>query len=146
MTPDEIAKASAQAMWANDRTAHGLGMELLEIGPGKATMSMVVREDMMNGHDLAHGGLIFTLADTAFAYACNSFGPSTVAGQCQITYLRPGKLGDRLMATARVINQAGRTGLTDVTVTAGDGVVAEFRGYSRTIGGSLIDLPGRNNG
>lgn len=142
MTPEDTARLAARTMWASDKAGHALGIEIIETGPGHATLAMVVRDDMINGHDLAHGGFIFTLADTAFAYACNSAGNSTVAAQCQITYLAPGRLGDRLVARARNIAGGGRSGLTDVTVTAGETVIAEFRGYSRTIGGSFLPAQG----
>ncbi len=142
MSPDDIARLAAKTMWAADKAGHALGIEIVEVGPGHSTLAMVVRDDMLNGHDMAHGGFIFTLADTAFAYACNSGGNSTVAAQCQVTYLAPGKLGDRLVARAKVIAGGGRSGLTDVTVTAGDMVIAEFRGYSRTIGGSFLPANG----
>lgn len=145
MTPEELANACAEAMWVKDYNAHTLGIELVEVGPGTATMALVVRETMLNGHNMTHGGIIFTLADTAFAYACNSFGDSAVAGQCQITYLRPGKLGDRMVARARIVSRAGRTGLTDVTVYIGDDAIAEFRGYSRTIGKLSIESTRRKH-
>lgn len=140
MSPEDTAHLAAKTMWASDKAARSLGMEIVETGPGRATLAMIVREDMLNGHDMAHGGFIFTLADTAFAYACNSGGISTVAAQCQVTYLAPGKLGDRLVARARTVASGGRSGLTDVTVSVGDTAIAEFRGYSRTIGGSFLPV------
>jgi len=115
-----------------------LGMELLEVGPGFAVMSMMVTETMTNGHGTAHGGFVFALADSAFAFACNSHDQAAVAAQCSITYLRPSKPRERLIATAREVAVSGRTGVYDVRVSCGDKVVAEFRGHSRVIGGSLI--------
>lgn len=138
MTPQEIAQRSADVMWSGDRASQGLGMEILSVGPGTSQLAMTVREDMVNGHDIAHGGFIFALADSAFAFACNAYGDVTVAAQCAITYIRPAKLGDRLIATAREISRTGRSGIYDISVASGDKVVAEFRGHSRTIGGSFI--------
>lgn len=138
MTPDEKAQASARTMWPDDRASHGLEIALEEVGPGRARVSMIVTERMTNGHGIAHGGFIFLLADTAFAYACNSHGERAVAAQCSIAFLKPGRLGDRLVATAREIATAGRSGICDVSVTAGGAVIAEFRGHSRRIGGSLL--------
>jgi acyl-CoA thioesterase len=114
-------------------------MTIDEVGPGRAVLSMTVTETMVNGHGIAHGGYVFTLADSAFAFACNSHGPHAVAAQCQISYLRPVRLGDRLVATAREIVQAGRTGLCDVRVTRDGEVVAEFRGHSRQLPGSWVE-------
>lgn len=138
MTPQEIARRAADVMWSGDRASQALGMEILAVGPGTAQLSMVVREDMVNGHDIAHGGFIFSLADSAFAFACNAYGDVTVAAQCAITYVRPARLGDRLIATAREISRTGRSGIYDIAVSANDKTIAEFRGHSRTIGGSFI--------
>lgn len=118
------------AMMAADRASAALGIEVVASGPGWARARMVVRPDMVNGHDLAHGGLIFTLADTAFACACNSWGPVTVAAGAEIAFLAPARLGDVLEATATARTRRGRTGIYDVTVRHGDDVVAEFRGRS----------------
>ncbi|XWN34351.1 MAG: hydroxyphenylacetyl-CoA thioesterase PaaI [Devosia sp.] len=127
-------------MWADDNASRALGMALEEVAPGRARLSMTVREDMTNGHGIAHGGFIFTLADSAFAFACNSSGQRIVAGQCQISYLRPVTKGDVLTAEAVERFREGRSGITDVTVRNQDGeVVAEFRGHSRTIKGSLFE-------
>ena len=125
--------AAAAALWEGDRASQGLGIEIIEVGTGSATLTMSVRADMVNGHALAHGGFIFTLADSAFAFACNSHGPAAVAAQCAITYLRPARLGDKLTATAREISRTGRSGITDVSVKAGEITIAEFRGHSRVI-------------
>lgn len=136
--PDEIARASAEAMWAGDKASAGLGMQLVDIGPGYATMAMTITEAMTNGHGMAHGGFIFLLADSAFAFACNSRGDRTVAQQCQVSFLKPGRLGDRLVATAHEVFHEGRSGIYDINVSAGDETVAEFRGHSRTIGGRWV--------
>src|SRR4051794_28244764 len=125
-------------MMAADRASAALGIEVTESGPGWARARMTVRPDMVNGHDLAHGGLIFMVADTAFACACNSWGPVTVAAGADITFLRPVRAGDVLTAAAYERSKHGRTGLYDVTVEAKGVVIAEFRGRSRTVG----TLPG----
>jgi acyl-CoA thioesterase len=129
---------ASRAMWAADAASAMLGMELLELGHGHARVSMVVRPDMVNGHDLCHGGLIASLADSAFALACNSHGPVTVAAGFTIDLLVPGRLGQTLYAEAREVSRRGRSGLYDVTVRADDPgtgeVVAEFRGRSRSLG------------
>jgi len=138
---EAVAKAAAETMWRDDGASRALGMEILEVGPGQAKLAMTIRPDMTNGHGTAHGGFIFTLADSAFAFACNSSGDRTVAAHCSITFLRPGALGDRLVATAREVSRSGRSGLYDVSVAVGETVIAEFRGHSRTVGGSFIDRP-----
>jgi acyl-CoA thioesterase len=140
LSPDDLARACADAMWKEDDASKGLGMEIVEIGPGQATLTMTVRPEMVNGQRIAHGGFIFTLADSAFAFACNSHNDRAVAGQGNITFLRPGKLGDKLVATAREISRSGRSGIYDVRVTAGETVIAEFRGHSRTIGGTWLPV------
>jgi acyl-CoA thioesterase len=117
-------------MMAADRASEALGIELVEYGEGWARARMTVRADMVNGHDLAHGGLVFALADTAFACACNSWGPVTVAAGAEISFLAPARLGDHLEALAEVRTRRGRTGIYDVTVLRGAEVVAEFRGRS----------------
>ena len=138
LSPDEIARACADAMWKEDEASQGLGMEIVDIRAGQATLAMTVQPHMVNGHKLAHGGFIFTLADSAFAFACNSHNERTVAAQGAITFIRPGKLGDRLVAVAREVSRSGRSGIYDVRVTAADVVIAEFRGHSRSIGGTLV--------
>jgi acyl-CoA thioesterase len=135
---DDLARACAEAMWKQDDASKGLGMEIVEIKPGRAVLAMTVKPDMVNGHRIAHGGFIFTLADSAFAFACNTHNELTVAAQGNITFLKPGRLGDRLLATAREISRSGRSGIYDVRVTVNDVVIAEFRGHSRTIGGSWL--------
>ena len=123
----------ARAMWAADAASAALGMRLVELGPGRARVSMVVRPDMVNGHDLCHGGLIASLADSAFALACNSRGQVTVAAGFEVDFLEPARLGQVLDADAREVALRGRSGLYDVTVRVGDTVVAEFRGRSRSL-------------
>ena len=138
LSPDDLARACAEAMWKEDDASKGLGMEIVEIRSGRATLSMTVQPHMVNGQRIAHGGFIFTLADSAFAFACNTHNERVVAAQGNITFIRPGKLGDRLIATAREISRSGRSGIYDVRVTAGDVVIAEFRGHSRAIGGTWL--------
>ncbi len=138
MTPDELARASADAMWSADTASRGLGMELVAVSPGRATVAMTLSDAMLNGHDIAHGGFIFTLADSAFAFACNSYGERTVAVHCSISFIKPAARGDRLIATAREVSRVGRSGIYDVSVTANGTVIAEFRGHSRTIGGAIV--------
>ena len=138
MDTQETARRSAEAMWAGDRASQALGMEILEVGPGRATLRMTVREDMVNGHAIGHGGFTFTLADSAFAFACNSYNRSTVAAGAEIRFRRPTSLGDRLVATATEREREGRDGVYDVLVTVGDEVVAVFTGRSKEIGGSLF--------
>ncbi len=127
--------ATSRDMWASDAASRTLGMELLDLGPGTAEVAMTVRDDMVNGHAIAHGGLVATLADSAFALACNSRGRVTVAAGFDVTFLEAGRLGDRLVARARETALRGRSGLYDVSVSrAADGVViAELRGRSRTL-------------
>ena len=140
MTREDLARACAEAMWKEDDASKGLGMELVEIKPGLAVMAMTVQPHMVNGQRICHGGYIFTLADSAFAFACNSHNERVVAAQGNITFIRPGKLGDRLVATAREITRSGRSGIYDVRVTAGDTVIAEFRGHSRVIPGTWLPV------
>lgn len=130
-------------MWAADRASQALGMTLDTIGPGTAALSMSVRADMVNGHGLCHGGYIFTLADSAFAFACNTYNARTVAQQNQITFVSPGKADEVLTASAAEVSRQGRSGTYDVTVTGGDGrTVALMRGLSRTIQGTHFDEEG----
>ena len=138
MSPDDLARACADAMWKDDDASRGLGMEILKVKAGEATLSMTVKPHMVNGQRIAHGGFIFLLADSAFAFACNSRNEKTVAAQCDIAFVRPGKLGDRLVATAREISRSGRSGIYDVRVTSDDVAIAEFRGHCRTIGGVWV--------
>ena len=137
MTPQERARRSAEAMWADDRASQAMGMALTAVGPGTATATMTVRDDMANGHGIAHGGYIFALADTAFAFACNSYNTLVVAQSNAITYLTPGHVGERLTASCTEAHRAGRSGVYDVTVTGEDGrEVALFRGHSRQVSGA----------
>jgi acyl-CoA thioesterase len=140
LSPDQLARACAEAMWAEDDASKGLGMEIVDVGPGRATLAMTVKPHMVNGQRIAHGGFIFLLADSTFAFACNSRNERAVAAQCDITFIRPGKLGDRLVATAREISRSGRSGIYDIRVTADDVVIAEFRGHSRTIAGTWLPV------
>jgi len=133
MNAQETAERSAADMWADDRASRALGMEIVEVGPGRATLRMFVREDMVNGHGIGHGGLTFTLADSAFAFACNSYGRTTVAAAAEIRFRRPTRLGDELVADAVERSRDGRDGVYDVTVRAGDQTVATFVGRSREI-------------
>jgi acyl-CoA thioesterase len=140
LDPQPLAEASAAAMWARDRASQGLGMSIERVGPGEAVVTMTVRDDMVNGHDICHGGLIFTLADSAFAFACNAYNETTVAASCDISFLKAARLGDRLTARAREVYREGRNGIYDVVVTDQDGAtVVHFRGRSRAIGGPVIE-------
>ena len=138
LSPDDLARACAAAMWKDDDASSTLGMEILDVKAGQATLAMTIQPHMVNGQRIAHGGFIFTLADSAFAFACNTHNGRAVAAHCQITFIRPGKLGDRLVAAAREVSRHGRSGIYDVRVTAGDQVIAEFRGHSRTIAGTWL--------
>lgn len=146
MNPQALAQATADAMVARDRASQGLGMKLLEVAPGFAKMAMTVRQDMLNGHGTCHGGFIFTLADSAFAFACNSRNLNTVASGCAIDYLAPGVEGDVLVAEAIEQALSGRTGVYDVTVTNQDGKrIALFRGKSHQIKGEVIPAPAQDS-
>ncbi|MBD8868714.1 hydroxyphenylacetyl-CoA thioesterase PaaI [Nocardioides donggukensis] len=136
-TAQEIAQASAAAMWAGDQASQALGMSIDDVGPGTATLRMTVREDMANGHDIGHGGLTFTLADSAFAFACNSYNRVTVAAGAEVRFLAPTRVGDVLVATATERSREGRDGLYEVVVRCGEVVVAEFTGRSKELRGSL---------
>jgi acyl-CoA thioesterase len=138
LSSEDVARACAEAMWKEDEASQSLGMEILEIGPGQATLAMTIRPEMVNGQRIAHGGFIFTLADSAFAFACNTHNERVVAAQGSITFIRPGRLGDRLVAIAREISRSGRSGIYDVRVTVGEAVIAEFRGHSRTVAGKWL--------
>jgi len=145
MTPQARAKKAAKAMFAADKASSSLGMEIIAIAPGAATLTMRVRDGMLNGHRICHGGYIFTLADSAFAFACNSYNKLTLAQQNQITYIAPGKAGELLTATASETALSGRSGVYDVMVTGEDGrIVATMRGLSRTIKGHLFPEDGED--
>jgi acyl-CoA thioesterase len=138
--PLVLAQACADAMWLDDPATKALGMEILEIGPGFARMAMDIAPHMVNGHGTCHGGYIFTLADSAFAFACNTHNERTVAAHCAISFLRPVAAGTRLVATATERSRAGRSGIYDVTVCAEDGtILAEFRGNSRSLGQKFFE-------
>jgi acyl-CoA thioesterase len=128
-----VAQTAAHLMFERDHASRGLGIELLHADEGQATVRMTVTGAMVNGHGTVHGGYVFLLADTAFACACNSHGPVTVAAGADISFLRPARLGETLEAVATERATAGRSGIYDVTVRRGDEVVAEFRGRSRVI-------------
>jgi acyl-CoA thioesterase len=141
--PVEVARRCAEAMWAEDNASQALGMRIVAVGPGAATLEMPVGKDMVNGHGIGHGGLTFTLADSAFAFACNSYNRRTVAAACEIRYLAPTRLGDVLTAEAVERSREGRDGTYDVTVRSSDGVVAEFVGHSKEIRGTFFDEESR---
>jgi len=137
--PQELAEQVTAAMWSRDHTTQGLGMKVHGVRPGYAMISMEVRQEMLNGHDYCHGGYIFTLADSAFAYSCNSYNKNTVASACHIDFLAPAKQGDILEAEAVERSLAGRTGVYDVTIRVRGGkTVALFRGKSYRINGEVI--------
>lgn len=134
-----LAERVRDAMWVNDHAVRGLGMQVVAVGPGTATVTMTVRQDMVNGHDLCHGGLIATLADSAFAYACNAYNEVTVASGFAIDLLAPAKLGDVLTARCYELSKSGRTGVYDVEVSNQHGKrVAVFRGRSHTFKGQPV--------
>ena len=137
--PDTLAQACADAMWAEDNASRGLGLVLNRVTAGRATLSLTVRPEMVNGHGICHGGFIFMLADSAFAFACNSYGERAVAHHNEITFVRPGRPGETLTAAAVERLRSGRSGIYDIRVTGEDGtVVAEMRGHSRTTGGRFF--------
>ena len=142
INPQQLAEATHEAMWQRDRASQALGMQVLAVGPGTARLTMQVREDMLNGLDSCHGGLVATLADSAFAFACNSYNEQTVASGFDISLLAAARAGDLLTAEAVEVHKAGRTGLYDVTVRNQHGVVvAVFRGRSYTLKGKPL-VPG----
>jgi len=134
-----LATATAEAMYARDRAAQALGLKIVRVQPGASLLTMQVRGDMVNGHHICHGGMIFSLADTAFAYACNSYNKNTVASACHIDFLAPAKEGETLEAEAVEQSASGRTGVYDITVrTTGGKTIALFRGKSYRINGEVI--------
>ncbi len=144
--PAEIAIACARRMWEEDKASQALGMSLIEITPGSALMSMTVRSDMANGHGMCHGGFMFLLADSAFAFACNSHNQRAVAAGAEIHFVSPAKIGDVLTAQASEQHRAGRSGFYDVRVTDQNGeLIALFRGRSATIKGHLVEVSERNS-
>ncbi|MBL8288144.1 MAG: hydroxyphenylacetyl-CoA thioesterase PaaI [Rubrivivax sp.] len=138
-TPQQVAEATREAMARDDRASRLLGMVVEAIGPGTSTLSMTVREDMLNGHDICHGGFVTTLADSAFAFACNAYNEVTVAAGFDVNLLAAAHLGDRLSASAVEISRSGRTGLYDVTVVNQRGeCIATFRGRSYAMKGKPL--------
>lgn len=139
-TAQALAEAAAAAMFARDEASKGLGMEIVHVAPGYAKLRMKVREDMLNGHKTCHGGFTFALADSAFAFSCNSHNLNTVAAGCSIEYLRPAFAGDILTAEAVEQTRGSKTGVYDVSVTNQDGKrVALFRGKSHQIKGEVLE-------
>ena len=139
MTPLQRAKKSAETMWGKDNASKGINMKIESISPGKADLSFVVESKYLNGHGTCHGGFIFTLADSAFAFACNSYNQPAVAQNCMITFIAPVENGEKLVAKAREVSRTGRSGIYDVTVfDEKEKKVAEFRGLSRTISGQIF--------
>ena len=139
--PQALAELAGRTMFERDPASQALGMVLAEIRPGYARMTMMVRADMLNGHATCHGGYIFMLADSAFAFACNSHNLSTVGAGCTIDYLAPGRAGDVLVADATEQALQGKTGVYDVTVKTADGrTIALFRGKSHRIGGTVAPV------
>ena len=134
------AERAVEALWRGDAASRGLGMIIESCGPGRATVTMRIRSDMVNGHRICHGGLIFALADSAFAFACNSYGDNTVAAGASIDFLAPGREDDVLRAVATERWRAGRSGLYEIEVrNQRDEMVALFRGRSHQVAGRLID-------
>jgi len=139
LSPQKLAESAAALMFEQDTASRGMGMQLIKVTPGCAEMSMIVRADMLNGHGICHGGYIFALADSAFAFACNSYNFSTVSSGARIEHLRPTELGEELTATAVETALSGRSGVYDVQVTTQQGdIVALFRGNSRRIKGTVL--------
>lgn len=139
LTSDALARAVAAAMMAREGTAPAWGLQLEDVHAGHARVAMVVRPDMLNGHGTAHGGIIFALADSAFAYACNARNEVTVGQQASIVFLSPAQAGERLIAQADDVAEAGRSGVYAVSVVTDDGrAIAQFQGLSRTIGGAVL--------
>jgi acyl-CoA thioesterase len=137
VTPQQLAEACAASLYAGDTASRALGITIDGVGPGRATAAMTVTDGMLNGHAIGHGGYVFLLADTAFAFACNTYDRVTVAAGADVTFLEPARAGDTLTATAVERTRRARSGLYDVTVRRADGtVVAEFRGRSR-----MLDTP-----
>ncbi len=140
-SPQQLAELAGKTMYENDPASQALGMVLAAIAPGYARMTMPVRADMLNGHQTCHGGYIFMLADSAFAFACNSHNFNTVGAGCTIDYLAPGREGDLLTAEAHEQALAGKTGVYDIKVSNQDGrVIALFRGKSHRVAGMVADV------
>ncbi|WP_114416905.1 hydroxyphenylacetyl-CoA thioesterase PaaI [Marinospirillum perlucidum] len=141
LTPQQLAQACADAMYSRDQASQQLGMQIQSVAPGRAQLTMTIDERMIQGHGNCHGGYLFTLADSAFAFACNTYDRATVAAGCSIEYLRPGRLGDCLTATAEERSRGRKTGVYDITITNQDNkVLALFRGKAHQIEGSVRRL------
>lgn len=141
LSPQQLAEACAEAMYSRDMASQNLGMKIESVGPGRAVLSMKITDEMIQGHDSCHGGYIFTLADSTFAFACNTYDEATVASGCSIEYLAPGKSGDLLTAVGEERSRSGRTGVYDITVQNQHGkTVALFRGKSYKVRGSVRRL------
>lgn len=139
LSPQALAEACARVMWDDDNATRHLGMELVSIAPGEAVIAMDITDTMTNGHGTCHGGYMFTLADSAFAFACNSHNQRNVAQHCSVSFIAPTFRGDRLTASAQEVSRRGRSGIYDVRITNQEGeIVAEFRGHSRTIKGTHL--------
>lgn len=140
-SPQQLAEACAHSMWVQDNASRGVGMVLASVSPGEAILTLLIAPHMVNGQGACHGGFIFTLADSAFAFACNTYNQRVVGQHCSISYLIPAYEGDRLTAHAREHWRAGRSGIYDVTITNQDSAqVAEFRGHSRTVKGTHLPV------
>jgi acyl-CoA thioesterase len=133
-----MARRCAEALYEADAASRHLGITISDVAPGRATATMRVTETMVNGHGVGHGGYVALLADTAFAFACNTYDARTVAQGFDISLLAPVHAGDELVAVAVERSRRGRSGIYDVTVSRGDEVVAEFRGRSRVVGGAIL--------
>ncbi|WP_404415407.1 hydroxyphenylacetyl-CoA thioesterase PaaI [Marinospirillum sp.] len=141
LTPQQLAEACTDAMFSRDQASQQLGMQIQSVAPGKAVLTMTIDERMIQGHGNCHGGYLFTLADSAFAFSCNTYDKATVASGCSIEYMRPARLGDQLTATAKEVSRGSRTGVYDITITNQDGKkVALFRGKSYEVSGSVRRL------
>ena len=139
MSPKKIAEKSASKILNRDKTCRWMGITLEEVNEGSASLSLTIKGPHINGHGICHGGIIFTLADSAFAFACNSRNIASVAQHATITFIEPAQLGDNLIACAREISLVKRNGIYDVTVRNQNGnLIAEFRGYSRTVNGQVL--------
>ena len=135
-----LAERVAEGMYSRDRASQALGMKIASVGPGHAELTMAVRADMLNGHAICHGGFIFALADSAFAFSCNSYNLTTVASGCAIDYMAPAREGDLLTARARERSVSGRTGVYDIEVSNQRGeTIALFRGKSYRIKGHVVE-------
>ncbi|HZJ94508.1 MAG TPA: hydroxyphenylacetyl-CoA thioesterase PaaI [Thiopseudomonas sp.] len=141
LTPQQLAQACAEAMFARDQASQQLGMKIISVAPGRAELSMTVDQRMVQGHGACHGGYLFTLADSAFAFSCNTYDKATVASGCSIEYISPAKEGDVLTASAKELSRGNRMGVYDITITnQDDQVVAYFRGKSYQVRGSVRRL------